>query len=306
MTKLKHHIAAVLCPAARIYVRYGSGLPGRKTFFGRFSWVVKSGQTKTRYGFRMAFDSRDVIRRTIHWFGVWEPAISEFVATRLKPSDCFIDVGCNVGYFSLLAASLIGAGGSVVAIDASTQMGSMLESNRAMNGYNNIQFVHGAVSNEFGTLILYPGTSGNSGQASVVLNLTGAAGETVKAAPIAHWVKRDIWERARIIKIDIEGAEGHFMAGLGDGLASLRPDCEILMELSPAALLIAGYPVNELIETMARGGFHAYRIENRYDDEFYISPHHNQTLQRLRKTPTEAIDVVFSRADSDSLPLHLL
>ena len=303
MTRFKHRVAEVLCPAARAYVRYGAGMPGRETFFRRFSWVPKHGRTTTRYGFQMAFDSRDLIRRNIHWFGVWEPTISDFVVSRLKPNDCFIDIGCNVGYFSLLAASLVGPRGGVVSIDASADMGTMLAANVAMNGYDNIRFVLGAVSNEFGTLTLFPGSAGNSGQASVVLNLTGSAGVTVKAAPIAHWVPSDQWARARIIKVDIEGAEGQFITGLGDSLASLRLDCEILMELAPAALAGAGYPVEQLIETMRASGFHPYLIENRYDYEFYATSSHSRVLRRVRTVPSTMVDVVFSRTDADTLSL---
>ncbi|WP_457331820.1 FkbM family methyltransferase [Rhizobacter sp. P5_C2] len=305
MTRLKHHIAHLLRPAARAYVRYGDGWPGRETVFRRFSWVADAGRTRTRYGFRMAYQSGDLIRRNIHWFGVWEPTLSEFVASRLKPADAFIDIGCNVGWYSLLAASLVGHEGEVLAIDASAEMGEMLAANVALNGYRNIRFVHGAVSHEVGELTLYPGTSGNSGQASVVLNPAAAAGVTVRAAPIGDWVEPALWQRARLVKVDIEGAEGHFVKGLGDSLEHLRRDCEILMELAPAALAQAGMPVDDVIARLRRSGFLPYRIENRYDAAFYAREAHALRLPRVRETPTEMMDVVFSRTEADFLPWRL-
>jgi FkbM family methyltransferase len=303
MTSLKHRVAEVLSPLARTYVRYGASLPGRETLFRRLSWVPLSGHTSTQHGFRMAFDSRDLIRRNIHWFGVWEPTLSMFVTSRLKPGDCFVDVGCNVGYFSLLAASRIGPSGKVVAIDASASMGDMLAANQALNRLDNIHFVHGAVSDSVGTLTLYPGPESNTGQASVVLNVTRSEGTTVNAAPISHWVPPEVWQRARIIKVDIEGAEGHFIAGLGDSLTTLRPDCELLMELAPDALAAAGRSIEGLLETMCLGGFHPYRIENEYDYAFYAKRRHSPQLQRLRNAPKDVMDVVFSRVDADTLAL---
>jgi hypothetical protein len=50
----------------------------------------------------------------IYYFGVWEPNITRWIVRRLASGDMFIDVGANVGYYSLLASKLVGESGSVV------------------------------------------------------------------------------------------------------------------------------------------------------------------------------------------------
>jgi hypothetical protein len=59
----------------------------------------------------------DSVSSHIFLTGVWESGITELMLALLRPGSVFIDVGANIGYHSLLAAKLIGAIGSVVAVE---------------------------------------------------------------------------------------------------------------------------------------------------------------------------------------------
>src|SRR5438067_1242776 len=52
----------------------------------------------------VACDTADMIQRYLYLFGVWEPAISALIREHLEPGQAVVDVGANVGYYSLLAA----------------------------------------------------------------------------------------------------------------------------------------------------------------------------------------------------------
>lgn len=76
------------------------------------------------------------------------------MAERLKPGDVFVDVGANIGYFSLLASKLVGPGGRVVAIEASPEVFDLLRRNLELNKAHNVRAVNVAISDREGSLQL--------------------------------------------------------------------------------------------------------------------------------------------------------
>ena len=83
----------------------------------------------TRFGGVMQGNTQDLIQRYLYWFGVWEPQLTCWIKSRLPPRRVFVDVGANIGYYSLLAASLVGDDGQVVAIEASPSIYRLLCNN---------------------------------------------------------------------------------------------------------------------------------------------------------------------------------
>ncbi len=71
---------------------------------------------------------------TIWLFGIWEPDLTAFIASRLEAGDTFIDVGANIGVFSMLASHHVGSTGSVVAIEASPRVYGELLTTLELNG----------------------------------------------------------------------------------------------------------------------------------------------------------------------------
>jgi hypothetical protein len=80
-----------------------------------------------RGGMRLAVDTRDACGRIMYFFGMWEPNLTAVIRNRLQPGDGFIDIGANIGYYSVLASGLIGPQGRVIAIEAIPQTLSVLE-----------------------------------------------------------------------------------------------------------------------------------------------------------------------------------
>jgi precorrin-6B methylase 2 len=94
----------------------------------------------------MKGDAKDIIQQYIYYFGVWEPRITGWVSRHLAPGDTFIDVGANIGYYSLLASPLVGKTGTVVAIEASPRTFDDLLFNLELNNVSNVRPVNVAVS----------------------------------------------------------------------------------------------------------------------------------------------------------------
>src|SRR5664280_721931 len=88
---------------------------------------------KQASGYSVACDLNDSVQKSLFYRGTWEPAESALVAGALPRGGRFLDVGANAGHYSLLAASVVGATGRVVAIEASCLNAARLRATIALN-----------------------------------------------------------------------------------------------------------------------------------------------------------------------------
>lgn len=86
----------------------------------------------------------------------------------LATGDTFVDLGANIGYFTLLASRLVGGHGRVVAIEASPSIFSQLQSNLTLNRVRNVRAVNVAIADHERTVKLYRGPTWNVGQTTVL------------------------------------------------------------------------------------------------------------------------------------------
>lgn len=258
----------------------------------------------TAFGARFAVDTTDLIQRYIYLFGVWEPHMTAWLRRRLRPGDGFVDVGANIGYFSVLASQLVGEAGRVTAIEASPLFHERLLRQARLNRCGNIRAVNTAVSDSHKTLEFVLASSRNMGANSIV-PYDGTAESTfeIEAVPLPEVLEPAEIANARVIKIDVEGAEGGVVRGMVPMLDMIRPDAEITVEVTPDRMAQLGDCVDELLETMRSHGFNVYRLVNEYSPESY-----SEALRRAPRIPvrqrgpiTGESDLIFSRVDADTL-----
>ncbi|MCD9594165.1 FkbM family methyltransferase [Streptomyces solisilvae] len=260
---------------------------------------------RTRFGATFAVDTQDLIQRYLYLFGVWEPHMTRWLQRRLKPGDVFVDVGANIGYYSVLASRLVGGSGKVVAVEASPTFLRLLQRHARRNGCANIRTVNAAVSDREELLTFILASSRNMGANSVV-PYDGPAESTfeIAARPLPDLLTEDEITRARVIKVDVEGAEGGVVRGLVPLLDRLRPDAELTVEVTPQRMAELGDSVEELLAALTGHGFHVYRLTNdyaagSYPDALRRAP---EVPVRWRGPVAEESDLVFSRVDAESLP----
>ncbi len=240
--------------------------------------------------------------RLLYTSGSWEPCISAFIESRLQPSDGFIDVGANVGYYSLLASRIIGPSGAVVAIEPAPDIHNELITNIGINGATNVRAVQAAVTAEPGEVRLFVPHAGNLGATTMVRPQQHEAELLVAGRPLAEVVTVNELRRARIIKIDVEGAEGVVLQSLAPHLDVLRPDCEIVVEVSPDRLAATGSSVDQALAPFFEHGLHPYSLVNSYMAEDYpVLLRKPPKPRRISKTIEQQTDIVLSPLDSEVL-----
>ncbi|MGW7278439.1 FkbM family methyltransferase [Streptomyces sp. NPDC054844] len=252
-----------------------------------------------------AVDTQDLIQRYLYLFGTWEPHMTAWLRRRLRPGDGFVDVGANIGVFSVLASRLVGDQGSVVAIEASPVFHRRLVRHGRLNARGNIRALNAAVSDGHKILTFVLASSRNMGANSIV-PYDGPAESTfeIEARPLPELLDPAEIANARVIKIDVEGAEGSVVRGLAPMLGSLRPDAEISVEVTPERMARLGDSIGELLAVMRDAGFHVYRLANDYAPESYPPALGGEpgVPVRWRGPVVEESDLIFSRVDAETLP----
>ncbi|MFE9722020.1 FkbM family methyltransferase [Streptomyces sp. NPDC005794] len=307
---MMHPLVETLVTLGRGYVRRAPGSIGHSPIAAHFLNPRLRDNPRRRavdtiHGATFAVDTQDLIQRYIYMFGVWEPHMSRWLSRRLRQGDTFVDVGANVGYFSVLASELVGADGRVVAIEASPVFHQRLLQQVRLNGYENVRAVNVAVDDEPRTLTFVLASSANMGANSIV-PYSGPAESTfeIEAVPLTDVLEPAEIARARVIKIDVEGAEGRVVRGLEPLLDKLRPDAEVTVEVTPSRMAQLGDSVEELLATMSRHGFHTYRLANDYAPGSYPRMLRDESVVpvRWRGPVVEESDLIFSRVDAETLP----
>lgn len=162
--------------------------------------------------------------------GTNELPVQVAVVDGLVPGGVFVDVGANVGFFSLLAAQAVGVTGSVLAIEPVPSNVRQIEINAAANGFANISVVEAAASSTSGTTTLllaeHPGGAVVA-SAGTPPDLAGSL--EVRTVTVDELVKSGELRPPTVIKIDVEGAEVDALKGMGETLREHRPVvvCEV-------------------------------------------------------------------------------
>jgi FkbM family methyltransferase len=255
-------------------------------------------QALTRFGARMHVRFPDTIQSYVYFFGVWEPAITAYLAHALAAGDTVIDIGANVGYDTLLASHLVGPDGAVHAIEASPHVYHLLTENLALNDTANVTPHRVAVCAapcEVPVFLHDPCNLGGTTIMPAVARRRAVHLETrVAGLPLTAILPEETILSARLIKIDVEGAEWPVVQGFSELLPHLASYAELLIEVSAEGLADHGVSIAGFMDLFRRAGFSPYTIGNRYTVDMYLEPAIARP-EPLTDLAFEQMDILFRR-----------
>jgi FkbM family methyltransferase len=185
--------------------------------------------------------------------GIWEPFETSLVLRLLRPGDVFVDVGANVGYFSVLAASVVGAQGAVFAFEPDPDNCRLLRANAELNGLGHcITAVEAALADVEGEGRLFL-SADNLGDHQVYVGDERRSSVPITLVHGSQYLMARL-QRMDLLKVDTQGAEFQVMAGLLPLLQGLAQPPRIMIELTPHSLRQAGASGRALIELLATLG----------------------------------------------------
>lgn len=187
--------------------------------------------------------------------GPFEPRETALVRQLVRPHMRCLDVGANIGYYTLLFAQLVGPNGLVVAVEPHPENQALLRRNLAPEiAQGRVRLIPAALGAAPGALSLFTATS------SGMHRLYPSVCCTQKTTPV-EVLPGDALNLAPldILKIDTEGYEPAVVAGLTRTLAA-SPKLVILAEFSPLAMLEAGQDPGAMIRALTDLGFAPYGL----------------------------------------------
>lgn len=206
--------------------------------------------TRALNRFYIYVDTRDLaLSPPLLLEGEWEHGVTTFLLDLIKPGMTVVDVGANIGYFTLLAASLVGEKGIVYAFEPSPANFKLLQKNLIANWYTGrVRCFSIALLDQAGQRNLHMASSLPCNSSLFLAESAGAPvhlDETVRVTTKA--LDEIVQDPVDVIKIDAEGSEPFILEGMKVTLAR-SPGVQIVMEFNIQALQAAGKDPKEFLK----------------------------------------------------------
>jgi FkbM family methyltransferase len=250
-------------PIAKIVIALCCASPSLRHYLGRvgitpgrFGKRVVRVPLRDRPGSLLIAGAGDVhLSFQLFWVGIdyYEPFTRTVVEMLAARAEVFIDVGANIGFFSLVAG-VLNPRLKVVAFEPNPKMFALLLEHKRVNGLSSLTAEPLAVSNSDGTGQLFLSNSDMSAslQPDFQADFNPAFGSVpVQRTTLDSYVRRHGISGPLLLKVDVEGHDKAFLEGAWTTIAELRPDIvlEVLGDFETSAL-----------ERFKRRGYSFYRI----------------------------------------------
>jgi FkbM family methyltransferase len=273
----------------------------RVTLYRSMSWpLVRALAMRLEVrsvGGRMDVDTGDTVGSVIATSGVWEPHVTAVVRGLLHTGDVFVDVGAHVGYYTLLASSVVGDEGHVYAFEPSRARADEVRGQLERNlQRRNVTLLELAAGSAAGTATLYEAPRTNTAASTLVVGALDPGATSYSATQITvvradSCMEPDHLGRTRVVKVDVEGYEVEALEGLSTLLATGQPLC-LIVEVNPEWSV--SDPVVYLDKLCRAHDLVPWRIANEYTRDCYF-PHSIEPPVRLEAIPNVRADLALAR-----------
>lgn len=162
----------------------------------------------------------------------YEPNVTAVFLDRLRPGMHVLDIGANIGYYTMLSASLVGSSGSVTAIEPNPESAKLLEASRRANSFDNVIVLQVAAGREIGLLVLH-----GSYSEAMTSAVPDDAAALAKSTTVPCFKVDDLIPQNKnidLVKIDVQGAEYSALLGATELMRRCHPT--IVSEFSPTMM----------------------------------------------------------------------
>lgn len=210
---------------------------------------------------KMYVDSRDItISRILLTVGSWERGTTRLFEDIIQKGMVVLDVGANIGYFTLIAAKLVGEEGKVFAFEPEPYNFDLLVRNLKLNGYHNVTPAQKAISDKNGRATLFLDRTQWDQHSLSRRNVTNFSGNSIEVdvQTLDDFLK-DFGHRVDFAKIDVQGAELAVIQGMRHIIESNK-NLKLVVEFNPEGLRRFGSSPEEFLNRLTGYGFKLYQI----------------------------------------------
>ena len=213
--------------------------------------------------FKMFVNTKDTLL-TPHLImgGCWEMHITPLFEGLIKEGFTVIDIGANMGYYTLIAGLRVGSSGRVYAFEPAPNNYDILRKNIEINGLSNI-----VISSQKALLdkqgeVEFRAYETQTGGSSIFYKDPQIAGQNISVQTAALDVFLGDTSKVDVIKLDAQGAEPLIFEGMKNVIAS-SPNLKIILEFAPECLIASGNEPGEFLQSILDMGF-SIKLIDRY------------------------------------------
>jgi len=222
--------------------------------------IVREKQSQkwydVKYGVKMYLDitnpyTWDLVEGREH-----ETKVTDAFVKNIKEGDTVIDVGANIGEFSLIASKKVGLKGKIISIEPLKQAAIWLEKNYSLNGFSNYEILEKAMGSKTGTMTLYKKSESSE---TGILDPEITEKELLSSGKIiVDTIDNLISSRnigtVEMLKIDVEGYEYEVLCGCKDSFKEKKIK-KIICEIHSSYLEKKGLDEKMIYSLLKENGF---------------------------------------------------
>lgn len=259
-------LAAGLRTVSRLAGRWGE--PATGWVAGRLpqSWLPphEGRVSVTRSGTRWHLDLADNLQWRLYTLGSYEAATLRAAMSQLDIGSTVIDVGANIGVFTLPVARFVGATGRVIAIEPAPDTLQLFREHLAINGMvDRVEVLPNGLGSSAGSGVLRSSTEWHPADLGTrTLHGTGPVVAEIEIVTGDALVEQLGLDRIDLLKIDVEGSEVDVLQGFSETLGARVPR-SVILESAPGAQVRSNHDPQVIFDLMRHYGYCGYEIHAR-------------------------------------------
>ncbi|HEX9502952.1 MAG TPA: FkbM family methyltransferase [Patescibacteria group bacterium] len=226
--------------------------PFKKTIYETVKFVIQEKIKLENYD--LFLNQKDPMVSGAITLNVYENFEKEIFIQAIKPDMTVIDIGANIGYYTLLAASRVKL---VLGFEPDAMNYRLLTKNVVENNCKNVSCYELAIADKEGPIFLFENPD-NFGDRRIYSFDDSNSKAQVSAVTLDNFLDRINLNRVDFIKMDIQGAEGRALTGMKKTLE--HPDLQLLMEFFPSGLRQSGFDPMDVLKMLTDKKFKIYHI----------------------------------------------
>lgn len=216
-------------------------------------------------GNKLFLDSSDSLRLSLK--KEFEPKTTDLIQERIFPGNIVIDIGANIGFFTLIMANIVKKEGKVFSFEPESENFQLLEKNVKVNNLSNVILENKAVGNINGETDMYLASNEDNIYSQSMHRIYSSNIVSQNSTPVKikiirlddFFEKLELIEKIDLIKIDVEGAEFDVLKGMSK-ILDLNKDLKIIMEFSIENLQDFGSKPDEVMDFLLKKNFRLWKI----------------------------------------------
>jgi len=256
---------------------------------------------RTQSGQLLMCNSQDIqLTPELLYRRVWEPALTAFYTQNIKAGMKYLEIGANIGYFTVLASALVGHTGRVHAFEPETTAFDLLKVNCRLNHYSYLcELSQLALSDAEGprTLHRFDHNFGSSSLSELPEKLLAEFCEEPSLQSV-ECTTLDTYYRNRdivfdFVKVDAEGAEPLIFSGAQDFLCRCTHNTTIFaVEFNPQAIKGLGQDGTQFVDRLLQSGFFVWQLSDKGEMRRVADPGELDTWCNAELILSRTIDAV--------------